>query len=156
MATREKQAWLALVTTLLFWPYYFVTLGSAIATGDLDGWALFQVFAWTLGIHIAVLFGLVVVLARTAREDFDAPPDELERIIEGKADKVGLRMLELTIPVVAIASLPISDFARESFAADPAGAVAIVMANAVVVVGMVAGLVREAVLVVQFRRTASA
>ncbi len=153
MSTREKQAWFALVTTLLLWPYYFVVLASSIVSGVLDGWALLEVFLWTLGIHVVLLLGLAVIVTRLTREDFDAPPDELERMIEARADKMGLRVLEPGIAVVAIASLWISDFARDAFTADPGGATAILMANAIIVVGMLAGLAREAVLIVQFRRT---
>ncbi|WP_196260798.1 hypothetical protein [Pelagibacterium limicola] len=156
MSVREKQAWFALVTTFLLWPYYFATLFAAVASRDIDGWALLTVFVWTLVIHIALLLGLAIVSARMAREDFDAPPDELERIIEARADKVCRRVLELGIAVVAIASFWVSEVARGEFAADPAGATAILMANALMVVGMAAGLIRETILIGHFRTTAAA
>jgi hypothetical protein len=156
MSVREKQAWMAVVSTFLFWPYYFITLFTAIGSGNLDGWALLTTFLWTLGIHVAILLGMSIVAARMAHEEFDAPPDELERVIEARADKAGMRVLELAVSATAIASLWISGFAREVFIADPAGATAIMMANGLMIAGMVSGLVREIILIIHFRLTAAA
>ena len=156
MSVRERQAWMAVVTTFLFWPYYFTVLFIAISERSLDGWALLGVFLWTLGIHVVVLLGLALLIARLTRQDFDAPPDELERMIEARADKAARRVLELGITALAIASLWISNWAREAFGNDPAGATAILMANGLMLTGMAAGLLRELVLIVQFRRTAAA
>lgn len=156
MSVRERQAWMAVMTTFVLWPYYFFVLFTAIGERSLDGWALLGVFLWTLGIHVVLLLGLAILIARLTREDFDAPPDELERMIEARADKAARRVLELGITAVAIGSLWISDLARQAFGGDPAGATAILMANGLMIVGMVAGLLRETVLVAHFRLTAAA
>jgi len=155
MSVRERQAWLAVVTTAFIWPAYIFTFFSAFAARDLDGWALLNLFVWTLGIHVVVLLGSVILFAHLRRENFDAPPDELERQLEARADKLGRGVLEFSVASIAIATLWISGLARADFAADPAGATAIMMANFLMFAGMAAGIVRETTLIVQFRRTAA-
>ena len=151
MTFREKNAWIAVVTTLAVWGYYFSVLLGAVAARTLDGDALFWLFVWCMGITILVMFPLNVAAAIAARQKFDAPPDERERLIDARANRIGLGVLETLALAVAALSSVASGLAREDFPADPAGGTAILMANGILFALVFSAVVREVVQIVHFR-----
>jgi hypothetical protein len=63
-------------------------------------------------------------------------------------------MLELMVPVGLIGGLLATDTIRSAFPADPAGSVALIFANGVLMAFVLTEMVREAVHIVSFRMTA--
>lgn len=155
MAIREKQAWVTVGTALAIWPFYFYVVLSSFVARELDGWALLEVFLWCAAAHAVAAVALTWIVTRMAREPFDAPLDERERLFEGRSMRLGMWLLQLAVLALVVASPWISEVARTEFAADPAGATAIVMANAMVLAGALAGIADEVALIVQYRMTAS-
>lgn len=151
MAFREKSAWIAVISTLVIWSYYFWTVAQAVATGQLDGDAVFWLFVWCMVATIAVMLPLNIVAALVARQKMDAPPDERERQIDAYANRLGLGFIEIMAMVVAGLSAWFSGYARQSFPDDPAGATAIIMANAILLVMVSSAVLREVVQIVHFR-----
>ena len=151
MAFREKNAWIAVVSTLVIWGYYFSVLIGAANARQLDGDAVFWLFVWCMGITVLVMLPLNLVAAFAARQKFGEPPDERERLIDARANRIGLGLLEVSgLDIVALSAV-VSGFARTEFAADPAGATAIIMANGLLFALVFSALVREIVQIVHFR-----
>jgi hypothetical protein len=151
MSFREKNAWIAVVTTLVIWTVYFWQVGNAALSGTLDGDAIFWLFVWCLSISIAIMLPVNIVAAVLARQNMDAPPDEREREIDARANKIGLTLLEWLMVGVILLSGIISDFARQAYAADPAGATAIILINLMLFALAFAALMREIIQIVHFR-----
>lgn len=154
MSMREKTSWIAVLTTLVIWGYYFAILWSDALAGRIDGEALRNLFLICMGLSLVIMLGLTVAMAVAARQSMDAPPDELERQIEGRADRIGFQLLELAVPVVLIAALLNVDAIGRAMPGDPAGSVAVVLANGVLMTMVVVELVRESIKIVLFRMTA--
>eukprot|EP00873_Tetraselmis_striata_P032262 jgi/Tetstr1/452526/TSEL_039562.t1 len=129
MSFREKNAWIAVLTTLVIWTVYFWQVGNAALSGTLDGDAIFWLFVWCLGISIAIMLPINIVAAILARQNMDAPPDEREREIDARANRAGLILLEILMVGMVLSSGFITDFARRAYEADPAGATAIILIN---------------------------
>ena len=155
MSARERTAWIAVSCTLVVWGYYFVAFILDVATVRLDGGQLLTRFITCMVVSLVVMAGLAVLAGYlTKKNTFDAPPDELERQIEGHADRLGFRFLEAVIPVALIAGLLLAGRSGESFPADPAGATALIFANGILLVIVLTELVRESVHIIGFRMTA--
>ncbi len=155
MSIRERTAWIAVSCTLVVWGYYFVAFGIDVATARLDGGELLTRFIACMVISFVVMAGLAVLMGIVTRKSsFDAPPDELERMIEGHADRIGFRFLETVIPIALIAGLLSAGRIGEAFPADPAGSTALIFANGILFVIVLTELVRESVHIIGFRMTA--
>ena len=154
VSMREKTSWIAVGTTLVVWTYYFAVLWGDALAGRIDGEALRNLFLVCMGISLAVMLGLNIAMAVASRQSMDAPPDELERQIEGKADRIGFKVLELAVPIVLVAALLNVEAMSKAMPGDAAGSVAVVMANGVLMVMVVVELVREALKIALFRMTA--
>ncbi|SMQ59504.1 hypothetical protein SAMN06295905_0240 [Devosia lucknowensis] len=154
MTMRERVAWMATVTTIVIFGYYFWSVWADVATRTLDGDALFWRFLKCLGVAIAIMLPAALIGARLSGDQFDPPPDELERLIEARANRIGLAVLEVAIVGVVLASAWVSGLARTDFAADPAGATAIILVNLLLFVTASAALLREIVTIFQYRRLA--
>lgn len=154
MSLREKTSWIAVLTTLVVWSYYFVAFWTGALAGRIDGDALRQLFIICLVITIAVMLGLTVAMSVAARRAMDAPPDELERQIEARADRIGFKVLELLSPIAMIGGLLSLDAIRAGFPQDPAGSAAIIFVNGFLMVLVVVELVREGIKIALFRMTA--
>lgn len=154
MSMREKTSWIAVLTTLVIWTYYFSVFWSDALGGRVDGEAIRNLFIICMVISVVIMLGLTVAMAVKARQSMDAPPDELERQIEGRADRIGFKLLELLVPVVLIAALLNVNAISSAVPGDPAGSTAIVFANAILMIMVVVELVRETIKIVLFRMTA--
>lgn len=154
MSLRERTAWVAAITTLVIWGYYFSVFWTETLAGRLDGVWLRNLFVICMIISVVVMLGLAIVASLATRQPMDAPPDELERQITARADRIGFGLLELLLPVALIAGLLNVDAIRSAFPADPAGSTAIIFANGVLMVFILVELVREGVQIVMFRMTA--
>lgn len=151
MSFREKNAWIAVVTTLVIWTVYFWQVGMAALSGTLDGDAIFWLFVWCLGISIAIMLPVNIAAAILARQNMDAPPDEREREIDARANRIGLILLEWLMVAVILSSGLMAGFAREVYAADPAGATAIILINLMLFALAFSALTREIIQIVHFR-----
>ena len=76
MSFREKNAWIASITTILVWGYYFFEVWRAFEMRSVDG--LLTRFWVCMGITIVVMIALNLIATRNRLSDFGAPPDELE------------------------------------------------------------------------------
>ncbi len=151
MSFREKSAWIAVITTLVIWSYYFWQVARSALNGSLDGSATFWLFVWSMAISIAIMLPVTIISAIIARQNIDAPPDERERGIDARANRIGLTLLEWMMVAILVSSGFVSDFARQTYGADPAGAVTIILVNAALFALAFAALVREIIQIVQFR-----
>lgn len=154
MSMREKTSWIAVLTTLVIWSYYFGVFWSDALAGRLDGEAIRNLFIICMVISVLIMLGLTIAAAVAARQSMDAPPDELERQIEGRADKLGFKLLEVLVPVVLIVGLLNVDAIRTAFPDDPAGSTAIIFVNGFLTIFVLVELVRETVKIILFRMTA--
>lgn len=154
MSVREKTSWIAVLTTLVIWSYYFNAFWSDALAGRIDGTEIRDLFITCMVISVVIMLGLTLVVAITARQTMDAPPDELERQIEARADKIGFVLLELLAPTVMVGGLLNVDAIRAAFPADPAGSTAIIFVNGFLMTMAVVELVREGTKIVLFRMTA--
>jgi hypothetical protein len=154
MSFREKRAWIAVVITLVVWGYYFGLFWTEVAAGHVDGGQLLTRFLVCMAISLVLMVGLNLAGGVMTAKNIDAPPDELERQIEADADRFGFHLLELLVPIGLIGGLLATDLIRTSFPADPAGALAIIFANGVLMAFVITEVVREAVHIALFRKTA--
>jgi hypothetical protein len=154
MSLRERLAWIATLTTLVIWGYYFTTFWLDVSAARLDGGQLLNRFLVCMGVSLAVMIGLSLATGVMSRKNIEADPDELERQIEGRADRIGFRFLEWLVAPALIVCLLQTNRIAEAFPADPAGATATIFANAILMVMVVTELIRETVHIVSFRMTA--
>jgi hypothetical protein len=134
--------------------YYFAAFWFDVAAARLDGGPLLTRFLICMGVSLAVMIGLSLATGVMSRKNIEAEPDELERQIEGRADRIGFRVLEWAVgPTVIVCLLQTSRIA-EAFPADPAGSTATIFANAILMVMVLTELIRETVHIVSFRMTA--
>ena len=98
---RERQAWIAVLTTLTIWIYYFGAFWGDVFMRQLDGSQVVVRFVVCMGLSLAIMIGLNVAAGVMAPRNIDRPPDELERQIEARADRIGFRLLEALVPLGA-------------------------------------------------------
>jgi len=154
MSFREKSAWIAVGITLVVWSYYFGVFWTEVAGRQIDGGQILIRFLVCMGISLVLMIALNLAGGVMARKNMETSPDELERHIEASADRFGFHLLELLVPIGLIGGLLAVDRIRASFPDDPAGAVAIIFANGVLMAFVITELVREAVHIALFRKTA--
>ena len=156
MSFREKNAWIAVAVTLIVWGYYVLTVAGQVTARAIDGQGLFTLFLISMGITLVLLIGINLVAARMANQSFGAPEDERERAVDRRASWWGARLLEwMLLGLAAAAPTIIASYARESFPDDPAGATAIILANAILFVSVLSQVVREAIHIVSYRLMAA-
>jgi hypothetical protein len=151
MTMREKVAWISVLTTIVVWSYYFWTVWADFSARSLDGDALFWRFVWCIGFTFVLMMGLTVLASILGKQPFEEPQDERERQLHGRANRIGLATLELSMVGLILGSGWIADIARADFAADPAGATVLMMINAMLFLMVIAAALREVLLIVQFR-----
>jgi len=151
---REKTSWIAVLTTLVIWSYYFSVFWSSALNGRIDSVELRTLFIICMGLSVAIMLSLNIALAVVARQSLDAPPDERERQIEARADSIGFKLLEVLVPIMLIGGLLNLDAIRSAFPADPVGSTAILFANGFLMTMVITELVREGVKIVLFRMAA--
>jgi hypothetical protein len=151
MSLREKTAWFAVSGTLLIWGYYFVSFWLDVGTRNLDGGALLTRFSVCMAIYFVVVLGLNIATGAMSAKNLNAGPDEFERQVEGRADRIGFRVLEALIPLALIPGLLLTPAIKAAFPADPASSTALIFANGILLVIVLAELSRELVHIVSFR-----
>jgi hypothetical protein len=151
MSFREKNAWIAVVTTLIVWGYYFSTVWSGIAARSLDGQAIFNLFLVCMGITVVLMLGLNLVAARVAKQKFGAPDDELERSVDARALRFTHGLLGWLLLGIAASCPWLADWSGTAFPADPAGSLAIIVANAIILVCVATEVLREIIHIVHYR-----
>lgn len=154
MTMREKVAWISVITSLVIFGWYFWSVWSDFAARDLNGDILFWRFLWCFGIAVAIMLPGALIAARLGGQDFDPPADELEVRIEAISNRYGLALLEVALVGVVLLSKAITDLARADFTPDPVGATAIMLINLVLFVTAFAALVREVIIIIQYRMLA--
>lgn len=154
MSIRERTAWIAVLCTLVVWGYYFTAFGLDVASAQLDGGALLTRFLICMGITLVVMIGLNIRAGAMSKREIERPADEMERQIEGRADRIGFRVLEWLIPATLIPGLLLTDAIKTAFSADPGGATALIFANGILLVIVFTEMVREAVIIAGFRMSA--
>jgi hypothetical protein len=151
MTMREKVAWISVVASLVIFGWYFWSVWADYSARALNGDTLFWRFLWCLGVAFVIMLPGSLLAAWLGRQDFDPPPDELEIRIEAISNRVGLALLELALVGVVLLSKAVTDLARVDYAADPAGATAVMLVNLVLFVAATAAIIREVVVIVQYR-----
>jgi hypothetical protein len=154
MSLRERTAWIAVGSTLLIWGYYFAVFWLDVTARQLDGGAVLTRFLICMGIMLVVMIGLNVATGTMSKQNLERQPDEMERQIEGRADRVGFRVLEALVPAALIPGLLLSGAISSAFPADPGGATALIFANGMLMLIVLTELVREMVHIVSFRLAA--
>lgn len=154
MSMREKVAWISVVVSTIIFGWYFWTVWSDFATRTLDGDELFWRFVKTLAATVAIQLAASIYAAWQAKQDFDPPKDELDLAIDHRANRIGLICLELSIVGVVFASRWVSDMARVDYPADPAGGTAVMLVNLLLFVVATCAVLREVIIIIQYRRYA--
>ena len=149
MSFREKNAWIASITTLLVWGYYFFEVWRAWEVRSVDG--LMVRFWICLGVTAVLMLGLNLLATRNPARDFGADPDELERQIEMSATTIAHRLRGWLLLGLAAACPWLSTIIAPAFPADPAGATAIFIANALIFGLVTTELLIELIHIVRFR-----
>lgn len=154
MSLREKIAWISVVTSVVIFGWYFWSVWADFAARKLDGDGLFWRFLKCAAVAFIIMLPASLIGAYLGGEKFDPPPDELERSIEARSNRIGLAVLEVALVGVVLSSRWITDIARADFAADPAGATAIALINLVLFAAASAAVLREVLTIIQYRRFA--
>ncbi len=149
MSFREKNAWIASIVTIGVWGYYFFEVWRAWETQSLDG--LLTRFWICMAITIVLMLGLNLLATRNRIRDFGASPDELERQIDMSATTIAHRLRGWLLLGLAAACPWLSTIIGPAFPADPAGATAIFIANAMLLGLVSTELVVELIHIVRFR-----
>jgi hypothetical protein len=154
MSLRERTAWISSGATLVVWGYYFTAFWMDVAATSLDGQQILWRFVTCMVVYAVIVIGLNMVAGVMTRQNLDRPLDEMELQFEGRADRVGFRILELLVPVALIPGLLLTPSIANAFPADPAGATALIFTNGILLVVVITELVRESATIVSFRLTA--
>ena len=81
MSFREKLDWIALVSTLAIWGFYFLMLSRGHAAGY-GGEAFLGLMVRCLVLSVIIQVVLVSIVAARSPKEANAPADERERMIE--------------------------------------------------------------------------
>lgn len=154
MTMREKVAWISTLTALTIFGYYFWSVWSDFGARLLDGDLLFWRFVWCIGIAVAIMLPASLLAAWAGKQQFDPPPDEMERAIERRSYRAGLGFLEVSIVAIILLSGRITDMARADYPVDAAGATSVILVNMLLFALAVAGILREILVIFEYRRYA--
>ena len=152
MSFREKNAWIATIVTLVVWSYYFFEVWRAFELRSVDG--LLVRFWICMGVTVVLMIGLNLLATRNRLRDFGAPPDEFERQIDMSATTVAHQLRGWLLLGLAAACPWLSTVVAPAFPADPAGATAIFIANAILFGLVLTEIVIELIHIVRFRMAA--
>lgn len=152
MSFREKNAWIASITTILVWGYYFFEVWRSFQMGTVDG--ILTRFWICMGVTVVLMIGLNLWATRDRLKDFGALPDEFERQIEMSATTFSHRLRGWLLLGLVAACPWLSTVIAPGFPADPAGATAIFIANLILFGLVVTELIIELIHVVRFRMAA--
>ena len=151
MSFRERTAWIAVGTTLVVWTVYFLSVWNGAMAGALDGPGLWHLFLWCMGITVVLMLGLNLISARRRLRDFGAAPDELERQVEGLANRITKPLFEWSVLVIAAAALVWGRDVAAGFPDDPLGSVLILVANGLLLAGVSSNWLAELIIALRLR-----
>jgi hypothetical protein len=140
MSFREKTAWIALISYVAVYGYYFWRIYGAIASGETEtfhyGWLLTDSVIALVVIQIVLIILVAIFKPRDAKQ----PRDELDKLIWLKATRVACAVVMAGAFSVAVAIA--------------LGAPAFYTANALFLVTVAAEVARSTGQIVQYRRHA--
>lgn len=151
MSFREKTAWIAVGTTLVVWTVYFLAVWNGAMAGALDGPGLWSLFVWCMGITVVLMLGLNLLASRRRLRDFGAAPDELERQVEGLANRITKPLFEWSVLAIAGAALVWGRDVATGFPNDPLGSVLILVANGLLLAGVFSNWLAELIIALRLR-----
>ena len=151
MSFREKTAWIAVITTMVVWGYYFSEVWRGVDARGLDGPALWTLFLVCMGITLVLMLALNLIASRRRLKDFGASPDELERQMEGSAARITKPLFEWAVLGISASALLWGREFAAGFPADPVGSFAIVIANALLFAAVATNVLAEIVIIIRFR-----
>lgn len=151
MSFREKTAWIAVLTTLVVWGYYFAQVWHGIDARALDGQGFWTLFLICMGITVVLLFGLTLLASRRRLRDFGASPDELERQVEAGAARITKPLFEWIVMAIAASCLVWGRDIAAAFPGDPVGSFAIIVANGLLLAGVATNVLSEIIVIIRFR-----
>ncbi|MDB5473007.1 MAG: hypothetical protein JWP99_310 [Devosia sp.] len=154
MSMREKVAWISTLTALTIFGYYFWSVWSDFGARQLDGDTLFWRFVWCISIAVAIMLPACLLAAWAGQQQFDPPPDEMDRAIERRSSRAGLGVLEVLLVGIILVSGRITDAARTDYPADAAGATSVMLVNMLLLAMAVSGTLREILVILEYRRYA--
>ena len=138
MAFREKTAWLSFATLLVAYSIYFALIGSEAQRAQQQ----LITIIWTFG-AVAVTQAIVVIigsilLAATSTKDARAPADERDRAIARRGASISYYVLLVGVTIVGVVM--------------PFGATSLKIINAALGAIVLAEVVRNAVILLSYRR----
>ena len=151
MSFREKAAWIAVLTTIPIWGFYFWSVWQAYWSLALDGQAILNLFLVCLGVTIAIILGLNLLSAWLGKHQFGANLDELERAVDARANAWGARLLEWAVLGVAAASPWAVSQIATAYPQNTAYIGAVVVANALLFVVLSCQMIHELVHIISRR-----
>lgn len=154
MAMREKVAWICTIGALTIFGYYFWSVWSDFNARLLSEDVLLWRFIWCMAIFVSIMLPAAMVTGWIAKQELDQPLDEMELSIERLSQRVGLLVLEAFLVIIVLLSGRVADIARTDYPGDPAAAAALILANLIFLAMAVASVLREIIVIVQFRRYA--
>jgi hypothetical protein len=154
MSFREKTAWIAVITTLVVWGYYFFVVWSGVEARALDGQGLLFLFLWCKGITLLLMIGLNLLVTRRRLKDFGAAPDELERKVEASANRIAKPLTEWSVMGIAVAALLWGQDVAAGFTDDPLGMLLIILANGLLFAVVFSNWLAELIIALRLRMLA--
>ena len=151
MSFREKTAWIAVLTTLVVWGYYFSQVWHGLSVRAFDGAGLWTLFLVCMGLTFVLLLGLNLWATRRRLADFGAPADELERQVEATAVRLSKPVFEWAVMAIAASALLWGRDLAAIFPAGPVGGVLIVLANGLLLAAVASNVLGELIVIVRFR-----
>ncbi|MEO6013871.1 MAG: hypothetical protein ABIQ30_09855 [Devosia sp.] len=151
MSFREKAAWIAVLTTLPVWGYYFFSVWQSYWALTLDSDDVLRRFLICMAITVVTLLGLNLLSAYLGKHQFGGDLDEAERAIDARANAIGGRLLEwLAVGVAAFSPWAATNVAAV-YADAPVAIIGIVAANVVLLIVVFSQTIHELVHIVGHR-----
>ena len=134
MAFREKTLWVSLLATIAIWGWYFAHFLDALHKGEatLAGSAFHLAGAVILLVIVQV--AATVVLAIAAPRAAQAPADARERDFDRSASSVAYVVSSVLFVLLLLAAPLLAELGPKLLSGDPASAVALLFANAILLV----------------------
>jgi uncharacterized BrkB/YihY/UPF0761 family membrane protein len=138
MAYREKLAWLTMGTMLVAYTIYFGFVGPAVDFGRTRLIDVIWSFGAVASAHaVAVVVGTIAIAAGTPKEG-RSPPDERDRAIARRSSTIGYYVLLVGMMLVGMV-MPFTEPAWK-------------IVNAALLAIVVAELIRDAIILLGYRR----
>lgn len=98
MSFRETSAWISLTSIIVVFGFYFVQVGMALRTGPVDPQLFLDQYIGSVFLFVILQIVLSVIAAivgsRLSGQDMHAARDERERLIELKANRFALVIVQ--------------------------------------------------------------